>query len=91
MKHITPIIYMHINNMLTKEFNAKSVLIISVRYCQAPGEKRRQYCFRALIDLANGRSAIVEGIYSSGIRDINNPKKLAKPPSLAIVKILPSD
>ncbi len=91
MKHITPIIYIHINNMLSKEFNAKSVLITSVRHCQVTENKRRQYCFRALIDLADGRSAIVEGIYSSSLRDAGDPRKIIKPPSLTILKIIPKD
>ncbi|MCD6428853.1 MAG: hypothetical protein J7L12_04500 [Desulfurococcales archaeon] len=88
MKYVTPIIYIHISNMISKEFNAKSVLITSVNVCQKTGGEGRHYCFRALVDLADGRSAVVEGIYSSGVRDERDPRKVIKPPSLAILKVI---
>ncbi|RLG76682.1 MAG: hypothetical protein DRO14_03560 [Thermoprotei archaeon] len=88
MKYVTPIIYIHISNMLSREFNAKSVLITSVKFCQKTKGEGRHYCFRALIDLTDGKSAVVEGIYSSSIRDDNDPRKVIKPPSLTILRVV---
>ncbi len=88
MKYVTPIIYIHISNMISKEFNAKSVLITSVKACQKTESEGKHYCFRALVDLTNGKSAVVEGIYSSGIRDEGDPRKIIKPPSLTILRVI---
>ncbi len=88
MKYVTPIIYIHISNMISKEFNAKSVLITSVRICKRTEGEGRHYCFRALIDLADGKSAVIEGIYSSGVRDESDPRRIMKPPSLTVLKVI---